>query len=160
MATLSRFAVVFLFPCVLNALALSAWADANFVAIDGSNPYLRAADFGYRIDVAAQGPHVIVRVILDVKAAKGFQNADLKLSKTDKTVVETTLALLPGDGEPGANPLKSDKKHLKWTVDTQAADDGLLEISSAWIDGQPPIKNFAGFRLSMKTLIAKAKLAR
>jgi hypothetical protein len=36
-------------------------------------------------------------------------------------------------------------------------DDGELIIHSRQIEGQPPIKNFAGFRLSIQKLLRQTK---
>jgi hypothetical protein len=94
------------------------------------------------------GTRVTVRVVLQQKAAERFQSGRLVLTRSDKPVVETDVAL--EQPEPSS-------KVLTFSFDTRFIDDGELIIRSAKVEGQPPLAKFSGFRFTMKQLLESAK---
>ena len=123
-------------------------AEEYFVPLDGSGKDVKPADFGYQVDVAVVGTRVTVRIGLQEKTAERFQSGRLVLTRGDRPVVETDVAL--------EQPKPPDKV-LTFSFDTRFIDDGELIIRSAKIEGQPPIAKFSGFRLTMKYLLESAK---
>jgi hypothetical protein len=133
---------------VLGALAPGAMADAFFVPLDGSDGSVRPADFGYAIDVSRGNRRVVIRIVLTGDAAKSFGRGCLTLAREGVPVVETTLGLADGGAKRGL---------LKITLDPKVITDGELVIWSGEVEGQPSLPNFGGFRLSVKTLLDRAK---
>ena len=71
------------------------------------------------------------------------------MKKANKTVVEATVGLVYLDG--------GKKGLLKLTLDPQVIDGGVLDITSKEIEGQPLVRDFAGFRVSLERLLGQAK---
>jgi hypothetical protein len=148
---MARFANVVAFVTsvlVLSAVIPIARADAVLIPLDGSDKAVKPSDFGYKIVTFTANRRVIIQIVLTEDAAKSFGSGQLTLTKAGETVVETTLGLDSAGAKKGL---------LKVTLDPQAIDGGELVIWSGFIQGQPPLKNFGGFRLSIKTLLANAK---
>ena len=129
-----------------------ARADAYLVPLDGSQPDVKPADFGYQIETQIRGRHVDIYLTLSPAAAKSFGHADLSLSKAGATVLEATLGL-ERDPDHGGR--------MKLTLDPQTIDSGELIILSGHIQGEPvsatsTIRNFGGFRISIAKLLADA----
>ena len=80
----------------LCAFTPNAWADGNWLRLDGPDKS-HAAAYGYEVNTITSGDQVTIRILLDEKAAKGFLHAQLTLTKSGKTVVETTPGLVPVD---------------------------------------------------------------
>jgi hypothetical protein len=150
MARFAKLPVVVASVLALGALAQNAWADAFLVPLDGSDKTLKPSDFGYKIDTFTVNRRVVIQIVLTEDAARSFGSGQLKLTNAGETVVETTLGLDSAGAKKGL---------LKVTLDPKAVDGGELVIWSRPIEGQPPLKNFGGFRLSIKMLLAQAKEA-
>jgi hypothetical protein len=137
---------------VLGVATPGALADAFFVPLDGSNKFVpKPSEFGYKIETSTVNGQVVLEITLNEAAAKSFDSADLILRKHTKTAVEATVGLVRLDG--------GKKGLLKLTVDPQVFDGGNLDISSAKIEGQPEIRNFAGFRQDIGRYLPKVKAA-
>jgi hypothetical protein len=147
MVGFAKLATVVTAVLVLCAVSRRAMADAVLVPLDGSNKTVKPSDFGYDIDVSSTNRRAIIQIVLTKEAAKSFGHGSLKLTKSDETIVETTLGLDYAGDEKGL---------LKITLDDRAIDGGELIIWSGLIQGQPFLRNFGGFRLSIKTLLDQA----
>jgi hypothetical protein len=131
---------------ILTLVVSVARADAFLVPLD--SPDARPADFGYTIRVVPGPKLVTVYLDLTPAAAKAFGNGDLTLTHGRQPVVEATVAIKKDGAGKGT---------LKLTLDPAVIDGGELVIWSAPIDGQPPLINFGGFRLSIAALLQRAR---
>jgi hypothetical protein len=141
---------------VAVACALLLWAaptvvraEPFFVPIDGSSKDYSPKDFGYRIEITKSGGLVHVYVELDEAAVKSFKGGRLRLTKGRDVAFEVTLGL--------ALPVGDTKPHLRFAFDPRAVEGGEAIIYSKAIEGRPVTRNFGGFSLSVKALLAKAK---
>jgi hypothetical protein len=132
-----KFAGVLISVFVLGVATPGALADGVLVPLD--------VKFGYKIETSMVNEQVIIEITLNEAAVKSFDSAVLTLKKGNKTAVETIVGLMRLDGGKKGGV-------LRLTLDPQVFDGGNLEISSAQIEGQPKIKNFAGFRLDIWSL--------
>ena len=131
---------------VIGASGVTLWesAVANFVTIDGSDKNVKPGAFGYRIESATADGRVTVRIILNEEAVRSFGDAQLHLTKDGKTVLKTTLALQrAADNRSGTLELTLDK----------GTSEGELLLRSQPIAAAPAVKDFGGFRLSVKHLL-------
>jgi hypothetical protein len=150
MAAFMKFAAVLLSVIVLGWATPGALADGFFVPLDGSNKFVpKPSEFGYKIETSTVNGHVVIEITLNEAAAKSFDSANLILRKHTKTAMEAMVGLVRLDG--------GKKGLLKLTVDPQVFDGGNLDISSAQIEGQPEISNFAGFRLDVGRYLPQVK---
>ena len=152
MVAFMKFAAVLISVFVLGVATPRALADGFFVPLDGSNKFVpMPSEFGYKIETSTVNGKVVIEITLNEVAVKSFDSAELILRKHTKTAVEATVGLVRLDG--GKRGL------LKLTLDPQVFEGGNLDIWSAKIEGQPPIKNFAGFRLDIGRYLPEVKAA-
>jgi RNA polymerase sigma factor (sigma-70 family) len=124
-----------------------AEADTSLVAIDGSNPNVKLDDFGYRINVHQAETQVSISITLQPKAAKSYVAGRLTMMRGQQAIAEIDVGL-ERDGE---------SRRLDVTFDPRTIDDGELIIRSRPIEGFPALKNFSGFRLSIRKLLESTK---
>jgi len=137
---------------VLCVVAERTCADAFLVPLDGSNKFVpKPAEFGYKVDRYNVGGQVVIEISLNEASVKGFSSAEFILRKGDKTAVESIVGLVRIDG--------GKKGLLKLIIDPKLIDGGNLDIWSAPIDGQPPIRNFGGFRFDIGRLMSPPEAA-
>jgi hypothetical protein len=148
--TTSRAFVALFMLWVISSVAR---ADERLVPLDGSDTVLKPSDFGYQINKLTHGGQVHLYFTLNEEAAKSFRGARLRLAKGGKTVVETTAGFADTIIGRGRYSAGSRGKHLMLTLDPRAIDDGELVIVSGEVKGQPRVKDFGGFRFSMKKLL-------
>jgi hypothetical protein len=147
MITSCRFPIALSALLLCLALAPSVLADGFLVPLDGSDKSIKPADFGYEIKVGRSGEDVMIHILLNPEAAKKLSHADLKLTRSANPAghLETTLGL-ERDGDQGGR--------MRLIFRSGMVDDGELILWSEPIERQPAIGRFAGFRISMGTLLA------
>lgn len=121
-----------------------ALADANLISLTGKGS--KPAEFGYSVRTVEAGKRVEIYLELTPDAAKEFGSGELTLTKSGKTVVETSVALTKDEKGKGT---------LKIAFDREAVDGGELIIWSGHIKDAPPVANFGGFRFSIADLLAR-----
>lgn len=140
-----RFSTNAISVCAVLCGVASAWADANHVPLDGSDKTVNPADFGYRIEFTRSNSRVDVRIFLTAPAAKSFTDGRLQLTKNGISVVDTVVGLQKRNHDA--------EGVLELRLDMGMIDDGELILWAAPIERQPIIKNFGGFRISIKQLL-------
>jgi ankyrin repeat protein len=131
------------------AFAPSVFADARLVPLDGSEKGIKPADFGYEIKLGRSGEDVMIHILLNPEAAKKFSHANLKLTSGESPAgrLEATLGLEP-DADQGGR--------MRLAFRSGMLDDGELILWSEPFERPPAIGRFAGFRISIGTLLENA----
>lgn len=131
---------------LLTLTAGLAIADANFVPLDGAD---KEAVHGYRLLVTGTDRRDI-SLELTPAAAKAFLHGDLVLTRSGKAVAATVVGLRKDKHGGGTFFLM---------IDPRAVDGGELYLWSKPIDGEPAVKDFAGFRLDLAPLLVRSPAA-
>ncbi|HUE70046.1 MAG TPA: ankyrin repeat domain-containing protein [Pirellulaceae bacterium] len=149
MITFLRFRISVSALLLYLALVPSVLADGRLVPLDGSDQSIKPADFGYEIKIGRSGEDVMIHVLLNPEAAKKFSHANLKLTRSTSPAgrLEATLGL-ERDAEQGGR--------MGLIFRSGMVDDGELILWSEPFERQPAIGRFAGFRISIGTLLANA----